>query len=680
VYIFLLFAAVDVGGTFTDAIVYDDSSNEIIVNKVLTDHLHLERCIIESLEYCLRRPSEVGRISHATTLATNALLTRSGLPNTAFITNEGFRDVLEIGRQRRPELYNLKTKRPVPLVKRKDRFTVRGRISSDGRELEKLSNQDLWKISKKLKEYDSVAIGFLNSYANPKHELAARKILHKSRFLGHIDISSDVDREYREFERFSTTVVNAVLAPLISRYLGNLAKLLKAEKLDSPVYVMNSDGSASPILYASNYPVKIIESGPAAGVLASKHLAKALSLDRVITFDMGGTTAKAGAVSNYEPDVAYEFEAAGKTHSGRSIKGSGYAVRSPFLDLAEVSAGGGTIAFVDEAGALRVGPSSAGSYPGPAAYNRGGLEPTVTDANIVLGRVNPQHLLGGKMKLNKQLAFNALETKIASKLNTSVEEAAQGIIRLVNHAMSQAISIVSVERGRDPRVYSLIAFGGAGPIHACDLAEELGITKVVVPQHAGLFSANGILVADVERNFSLPVLEHLEFVNPEEYFAKLRNEVKKSVHEEEKFGNYDTRESLDLRYVGQSYEINLPYSKSKWEQIRTEFDQRHKQLYGFASTDPIEIVNVKIRAIVQSPKPHLHFERKSFKPSTSVTRRRCWFLNGYRESSVFTRELLGEQGFGPCIIEDYDSTIIVNPLWKWEQDHDGNIVLQKGRL
>lgn len=674
----LLYAAVDVGGTFTDAIVYDDSNNEMHVNKISTDHLHLERCITESLEYCIKTPSEVGRISHATTLATNALLTRTGLANTAFITNEGFRDVLEIGRQRRPELYNLKTKRPMPLVKRKDRFTVRGRIAFDGRELEKLSKQDLMRISKRLKEYDSLGIGFLNSYVNPKHELEAKKILRQNGFLGHIDLSSDVDREYREFERFSTTVVNAVLAPLISKYLGNLAKQLKEKKVDSPVYLMNSDGSASTILHASKYPVKIIESGPAAGVLASKHLAKSLSLDKVITFDMGGTTAKAGAVSNYDPDVAYEFEAAGKTHSGRSIKGSGYAVRSPFLDLAEVSAGGGTIAFVDEAGALRVGPSSAGSDPGPAAYNRGGIEPTVTDANIVLGRVNPDYLLGGKMSLNKELAYKALEEKIASKLSVSLEEAAQGIIRLVDHSMAQAISIVSVERGRDPRDYSLIAFGGAGPIHACNLAEELGINRIVVPEHAGLFSANGILVANVERNFSLPVLQQEGVVDPEQYFARLRYQVRKSLHDEEKFDKYDSLESLDLRYVGQSYELNLPYSPTQWKEIRNQFSQRHKQLYGFASTDPIEIVSIKIRATIQSPKPHLHFERKETLKSYTSRTRRCWFVSGHREVPVFTRESLGERGEGPCIIEDYDSTAVVNPSWKWERNHDGNLILQRG--
>lgn len=690
----MLYAGVDVGGTFTDVIMYDDRDASLSVRKVPSTPKNLEEGILEALQDYRKMAGDVSLISHATTVATNALLVHSGLARTALITNSGFRDVLEIGRQRRAELYNLRGKRPVPLVRRKDRFTVRGRILWDGTELEPLSKTDVKKVAKRIarERYESVAIAFLNSYVNPKHEREAGRILKEVGYLGHVDLSSDVDREYREFERTSTTVVNACLAPLVSRYLANLSVRLRREGFEAPVYVMNSDGSASTIHQASKYPALMIESGPAAGVLASRYLAKLLSLQKIITFDMGGTTAKAGAVVNYEPDIAYEFEAAGQTHSGRSIKGSGYVVRAPFIDMAEVSAGGGTIAWVDGAGALKVGPRSAGSDPGPAAYGSGGREPTVTDANIVLGRISPEGLLGGKMALHKDLAYAALRSKISERLGMSLEAAAQGIVSIVNNTMARAISIVSVERGRDPRDYSLIAFGGAGPIHSCDLAEELGIATIVLPQHAGLFSAYGLLTADLQRNFSLPVLEDASKADLEQYFSKLRENAHK-ILAQESFPNFDSVEQVDARYVGQSYEIPIPYEKGKSDSktIQEEFNQRHKQLYGYSSSDAVEIVNVKLRAIIPtrkaalSPKAKMTGKGEESSKSTlghneKSKRRTAWFLGRcYDDVPVLARDLIeaGESGEGPCIVEEYDSTAIINPSWSWRMDEYANIILAR---
>jgi N-methylhydantoinase A len=688
----MLYIGIDVGGTFTDVIVYEEKTKDIQVTKVSTTPGNIAEGILIGLEDYKKGANEVALISHATTVATNALLTHTNLARTALLTNEGFRDILEIGRQRRAELYDLENKRPIPIVRRRDRYTVRGRILADGSELEPLSKVDLIKTAKIIsgKGYESLAICFLNSYVNTSHEQRTAKIIRDQGFTGHVDVSSDVNREYREFERFSTTVVNASLAPLVSKYLKRLSEMLRDESFLSPIYVMNSDGSVSTIEQASRYPVLMIESGPAAGVLASRYLAKSLSLERILTFDMGGTTAKAGAVVNYEPDVAFEFEAAGASHSGRSIKGSGYAVRAPFIDLAEVSAGGGTIAYVDEAGALRVGPVSAGSDPGPAAYDRGGKDATVTDANIALGRINPVSLLGGRMKIKKDLAHRALKTNIATKLGTSVEEAARGILNIVNNEMARAISIVSVERGRDPRDYTLFAFGGAGPIHACDLAEELGISNIVIPPHAGLFSAYGLLTADIERNFAIPVMGDTASVDLERYFEKLRTMAGKAITEntEKEMGQstiskFKFVEFVDARYLGQSYEMPIPYRKDKSpKDIEREFNLKHKEHYGYSSNDKIEIVNAKLRALIPTKKPVLSPKRNPGGHSRAiVSERKAWISNRFYDVQVILKESLASEmkGKGSCIIEEYDSTAVINTTWSWRLDRFGNLTLSRNR-
>ncbi|MDA4111673.1 MAG: hydantoinase/oxoprolinase family protein [Thaumarchaeota archaeon] len=673
----MLAIGIDVGGTFTDLVVHDPQKNETQVVKVPTSSKNPAEAILAALAQFRERASEIVLISHASTTATNALLTHTGLAKTALITNRGFKDVLEIARQRRPELYDLYTNRPVQIVERKDRFTVRCRILADGRELEALSVSDVKRAAKTIVSlgFESVAIAFLNSYVNPKHEKQAEKILKQMKFKGHIDLSSDVNKEYREYERMSTTVVNAALSPLISTYLTNLKTMLRREGFEAPVYVMNSDGGMSTISFASSYPITVIESGPAAGVLASKHLARFLDLPRVITFDMGGTTAKAGTVLNGMPDISYEFEAAGRTHSGRSIKGSGYAVRTPFIDLAEVSSGGGTIAWVDEGGAIRVGPESAGSEPGPAAYGKGGENPTVTDANVVLGRINPNYLLSGKMPIHNNLSRNAMR-KIADRINTSIIKVAEGIIRLVNDNMSKAISIVSVERGRDPREFSLMAFGGAGPLHCCHLADELEINHIVVPRHAGLFSAYGLLTADLSRTFSIPVLSTTASVEP--FFAEL-TKVADGTLEEEGFGKYTGQKYVDLRYKGQSFELTLPYEESA--DIKLAFSKRHKEIYGYSSDDEVEIVNAKIRAIVPTATIKSYRARpdgSGEQVAGSNVTRDVWFENEFSTVPIYTREemKIGSYGKGPCVIEEYDSTLVVNSGWSWKVEDYGTELIK----
>jgi N-methylhydantoinase A len=655
---------IDVGGTFTDLILYDPQTMESHIVKVPTTDSP-ESAILIALPNLCKKPKQVTLINHATTIATNALLTHTGIAKTALITNNGFRDVLEIGRQRRPDLYNLYTKRPRPLVKRRNRFTVRSRIRADGKEIEPINVYEAEQIAKTIvnEGFKSVAVVFLNSYINDSHEKRMKEILQKTEFEGAISCSSYVNREYKEYERMSTTVVNAVLSPLMSTYLRNLKIKLENSGFYAPIYAMNSDGGMNTLRYASNFPISVIESGPAAGVLASQHLANNLSLEKVLTFDMGGTTAKAGAIIDGECDISYEFEVAGRTHSGRSIKGSGYAVRYPFIDLAEVSAGGGTIAWIDDGGALRVGPKSAASEPGPAAYGKGGKNPTVTDANITLGRINPNYLIGGEMPIYSDLARDAVD-EIAERLGMSLEETAEGIIKLVNLNMAKAMLTVSVERGRDPREYTLIAFGGAGPVHCCNLAEEIEINHIIVPVHAGIFSAYGLLTANITRTFSLPVLTTDKLLEP--YFAEARKMVSAAM-KNDGFPKYMLKEYVDARYKGQSFELRLPYEKSA--DMKSRFSKKHKEVYGYSSNDEIEIVNVRVKAVILTSGVKMGRTKHSHEEDATPIEYRDTWINGIpTKVPVYSREKLKPKTFGegPSIIEEYDSTLVVNPGWTWK--------------
>ncbi len=656
---------VDVGGTFTDIVIGDAGGLSVLKLPTTADP---SKAVLRGLRRLGPRVRSASLISHATTLATNALLTRTGLARTALVTNEGFRDVLEIGRQRRPELYSLDTRRPAPLVERHDRLTVGCRTGADGSEISPLDVAEAGSLACRIAKegYESVAVCFLNSYLDGAHEEGMRDALREAGFRGHVSISSEVDPEYREYERFSTTVVNAVLSPLMTGYLSSLSASLRRSRVRAPVYVMNSDGGASTISYASSRPVVAIESGPAAGVVASKLLARDLSLGKVLTFDMGGTTAKAGTVINGEPDIVSEFEAAGRTHSGKSIRGSGYPVRGQFIDLAEVSAGGGTVAWVDEAGELKAGPRSAGSHPGPACYGLGGTEPTVTDANVVLGRLSPTSLLGGAMRIRHDLALRSIR-KLSKKLGLDLAGAAVGTLRLVNDSMTKAISKVTVERGRDPGDFAMVAFGGAGPLHACDLAEEMGIGEVIVPVHAGLFSAYGLLAGELTRTFVAPVMEAGPLLEPR--FAELEAAASREMHREG-FRRFTLDRFVECRYLGQSHELLLPFEGET--SARDAFDRRHRELYGYSLPDRMEAVNIRVRATVQKGSVAPLRSQPARRPAPP-SERGAWIGGDRVRTGVFTRETLrpGDSGRGPCIIEEYDSTLMVNPSWSWTAESYG---------
>ncbi len=663
---------IDIGGTFTDIVVYDNVDKKIFIMKLSTTPKDPSIAVMEAIDKLRLDPKDVLFINHATTIATNALLTRTSLPKTALITNRGFRDVLEIGRQKRAELYNLRYSRPPPLIPRKYRFGIKCRVLSNGSILEDLDLKEIEKLKEIIRREKivSLAVCFLNSYLNPIHERKVKEFLEKE--VKYISISSEVDPNYREFERTSTTVVNAILRPLVSDYLNRLKGEFIKRDITAPLYVMCSNGGLETIEYTSQLPISIIESGPAAGVLASAYLSKILNKDKVITFDMGGTTAKVGSVINNKPDMVNEYEVAGIVHSGRVIKGSGYPVRYSFIDLSEVSAGGGTIAWIDEGGALRVGPKSAGAEPGPVAYNRGGEEPTVTDANIVLGRLNNEFLLGGQMKIYGELSKKAIENRIANRLGISYVEASLGIIRIINNIMSKSISIVSIERGRDPREYSMIAFGGAGPIHACDLAEEIKINEIIVPPHPGLFSAFGLLTVDIIRVFSESVFER----NLEEVFIKLKKKAMES-YIKEGFNKIEFEDFVDVRYKGQSFELTLKYNDGM--NIKEEFDKEHKRIYGYSSKDPIEVVSAKVVAIAKVKKIELLENKQENKEVQKIGYRKVFMNETFIEVPVYARDTIavGYEDKGPAIIEEYDSTTLIKPGWRWYIDKFSNLVILK---
>ncbi len=656
---------VDVGGTFTDIVVSGPGGLAILK---LPTSSNPSTAILEGIRHLGRMARGATMLSHATTLATNALLTRSGLARTALVTNDGFRDILEIARQRRPELYDLDTRRPPPLVERRDRLTVKCRMGPDGTEIEPLAESELDLLAKQIVAggFESVAVCFLNSYANGAHEEQVRAALGRNGFRRQVSISSEVDREYREYERTSTTAVNAVLAPLISGYLRTLERSLRLSGVSASIYMMNSDGGASTVRFASARPVAVIESGPAAGVVASRELARRLSLPRVLTFDMGGTTAKAGTVLDGEAEITEEFEAAGRTHSGRSIRGSGYTVRGEFIDLAEVSAGGGTIAWVDEGGELQAGPKSAGSHPGPACYGEGGTEPTVTDANVVLGRLNPMSLLGGSMPIRRDLALKSVRG-LSEKLGADEKAVATGIIRLVNNSMARAISMVTVERGRDPRDFVMVAFGGAGPVQACELAEEMELSEVIVPAHAGLFSAYGLLAGELTRTFTAPVMQTEPLLRRR--FESLRATAAREMRLEG-FRKFATDLFFEGRYLGQSHELLLPFVSDAT--TRAAFDRRHRELYGYSLPDKLEIVNIRLRATVHRTAPKL-LRSAGVAIGGQPGHRRAWVGGRPREVAVYAGDSLpkGATGRGPCIIEEYDSTTVVNPGWRWSSESYG---------
>ncbi|HEY0395289.1 MAG TPA: hydantoinase/oxoprolinase family protein [Candidatus Elarobacter sp.] len=680
---------IDIGGTFTDLVALAEDGR-LIRHKVSSTPRAPEDGLLDALRALLGEvaANEIALVAHASTIATNALLgqVHLELPRVAFITTEGFRDVLEIGRQNRSAIYDLNVTRPKPLARREDRLVVRERRTHEGGVIVELDTESVARAVDAVRErgIKAVAVGLLHADVDGAHERIIATVLREAIPDGEVSLSSEIDPQYREYERFSTTVLNAALAPIVQAYLDRVARGVRAAGVQAPIFVMRSDGGMAALKSASNRPATLIESGPASGVIAAAYVGRALGIDDVLSFDMGGTTAKAGTIFRGVPEISASFEAAGSTHSGRSVKGSGYPVRFPFVDLAEVSAGGGTIAWVDAAGALRVGPLSAGADPGPACYGHGD-RPTVTDANVILRRLNPRALLDGAFPIDAQRSRDAVAS-VAAPVGGDVERAAAGIAALVDAEMAKVLRIVSVERGYDPRDFTLLAFGGGGPLHACAVAADIGVRRVVVPPMPGVFSAYGLLAADVRvtsvRSIVAPAGDET-WSRARKLFEALAREGDAALGEQGVAkGDRSFVRELDLRYVGQSTELVASAPRSLEEAVET-FHQRHEQRYGYAARrDPVEIVTARVIAVGTTPKPRLVAAaapaRRAPEPRALRERRSVFDGSAFADTPVYNRALLrpGDAFESPAVVEQYDATTYVAPGWAARVDPFNNLLLE----
>lgn len=683
----------DVGGTFTDLVVADSKSG-IRTLKVLSTPDDYSRGILSGVAQLVSagvlQPESVDRMVHAFTVATNALLTRTGA-RVGLITTKGFRDVLEIGRLRMPQLYNMDWDKPVPLVRRSLRLEVRERITATGEVVEALHENDVLEAVDALlaSGVESIAVCLLHSYVNAAHERRVVELVRQRAPQVAISASFQVLPEIREFERTSTTVVNAFVKPVVDDYLGRLEQGLQKMGATAPLMVMQSAGGVMKSATARQLPAYCIESGPAAGAVGAAALGRLLGITNLIAFDMGGTTAKACLIENGEPRLTDQLEVGAALNAGqRLLSGGGYVVRAPAIDLAEIGAGGGSLAWIDAGGALRVGPKSASSVPGPACYGLGGQVSTVTDANVVLGFLNRSHLLDGAMPIDSAAAEAAIARDIAGPLGISVHEAAHGIHEVANATMVRAVQAVTSEIGRSPSDFTMIAFGGSGPVHAASLALHAGISQIVVPPASGVFSAFGLLFTRIEHRLVRTCnadAAHADLGRLTALATELQCEaVELMAAEGVAIGKSETHFQLDVRYRGQSSELSipvvLPFSAEVVAQSVKAFHVEHERTYGYHSLgEPTQIVNLRLR-VRAAAGDALDVQADLISPAIKtriggVTGHRSVYFGkrwGWLDAPVVRRETV-TAATGPLIIEEYDTTIIVPPGALVKRDMTGSI-------
>ena len=602
---------IDVGGTFTDAMIINEETGEIRIGKVPSTPKDPSIGFLDAVDTILKENNieaqDVTYVVHGTTVATNAII-EGKMAATGFITTEGFRDMLEIQRQIRPSLYDLQFEKPRPLVPRYLCFGIPERMDFQGKILTKLDTDSVRDVARQLKKegVESIAVCYLHAYINNEHEARTEALLKEEFPEAIISLSSEVAPEFREYLRASTTVINAAVRPIVSRYLTSIESRLKAAGLSAELLVMQSNGGVLTFGAASEKPVFMVESGPAAGVIAASYLGNTLGSPNVLSFDMGGTTAKTGLVRKGTPTITKDYEvgvAAGGTGTG--VQGAGYPIRTPVIDLVEIGAGGGSIAWVDSGGILRVGPQSAGADPGPVCYGRGGEEPTITDANLVLGRLDPEYFLGGKMKLDVEGARKAIESKCAKPLGLDLLEVALGIVEIANTAMVNALRRISVQRGYDPREFMLVAFGGAGPVHANRLADQLEIPKTLIPMSPGITSATGLLVTDLKHDYSntlIQPIDELDLSAIENTYVGMENQGHTALSNEGMEENsIRFIRQVDVRYIGQSYELGIVVEPGKFDGVRRDqiLEELHITIIVFRRciTKIAYTVIVKIRLV-----------------------------------------------------------------------------------
>ena len=690
---------VDIGGTFTD-IVAIDAVGGIVTKKVPSTPDNYGRAIVASIGQLIAEheltPSSFRDVIHGTTVATNTILERKGA-RTGLLTTRGFRDTLEIGRLRYPRMYDLTWSKPPPLIPRQRRLEIAERLDRFGAVVIPF-DQDGARVA--VAELiaggvESIAVCLLHSHVNPFHEELLRSIIEEIAPGTPISLSSEVLPEIGEYERTSTTAINAYLQPVVGYYLSSLGVGLARVGITAPVSILQSNGGIMSARAAGERPIHIVESGPAAGVIAARRLALQIGEPNVLTLDMGGTTAKASIVEDGRLHQATECEVGSGINVGNRLnRGAGYLLRVPAIDIAEVGAGGGSIIWRDAAGSLHVGPHSAGAVPGPVCYAAGGVQPTLTDANVLLGYLNPDALLGGALPIDRDKAKAVFDEQIACPLGMSTVEAAHGVHRIGVASMVRVVRSVSSERGRDPSGFTLIAFGGNGPVHAALVAAELGIPRVIVPPRPGLFSAVGLLVAEPAHYFSRTILRMTRALAPGGLASAFRGveataltALRRDGHDLERI--VLTRE-VDLRYVGQSFELRLAIaeddlSRSTTDEIDRRFGDEHERTYGHrADGEPVEIVNLRVTATARDPAPNLVVDRQAVLDSVSTEPKRfrsAYFGRdaGMVETPVLDRDAIGSEGQdGPIIVEEYDATTVVPPGCRLRRDAANNLLIEIG--
>ena len=676
---------VDIGGTFTDITVLHGDTGAVTITKVPSRRGDPAGALIDAVERGIELadvdPGDVTMLVHGSTLVTNAVL-ENKLPRASLLTTEGFRDVLEIGRHFRPDMYDLLQDKPPPVVPRERRFCISERTSSDGEVIQAPDHEAAHQIFEEIKKTgsESVAICLLNSFVNHSNEATVRDWLRQGLPGVQVSASYEVCREIREFERMSTVALNAAAMPLVAKYLEEVAPRIRAVLPNAKILLMQSNGGSLTVNAAGDYPVRLITSGPAGGALAVKRIGKATKSHNLLGVDMGGTSTDISLINDGELRMTTEGGIAE------------HPVKLPMIEINTIGAGAGSIAWLDANGGLHVGPQSAGAEPGPAAYGRGGTEPTVADANIALGRLHPDRFVGGRMKLDREAAVSVLAEKIGDPLGMTVEQAAAGIIRIANANMERAVRVSSAEKGFDPRDIILVAFGGAGPLHAAALARAAGIPVVLVPEQPGVFSAVGLVMADIRHDFSRSSILRggaLTAGALAPLFADLDAEADEAlsrdgVPEAQRL----LQRSADLRYVGQAYEVNVPVPDGPIDAAAVEaivqgFHQLHQQLYAHCHPDnPVEFVSGRVAAIGKTLAPPLRKREKQERVAEPKEHRPVYFdeSDDYVDTAVFDRDALvpGCRVAGPAIIEQVDTTTLIHPGQRGEVDELGNLLIFVG--
>ncbi|MBW2427158.1 MAG: hydantoinase/oxoprolinase family protein [Deltaproteobacteria bacterium] len=676
----------DIGGTFTD-VVLTRGDGRLHVVKQLTTPEAPEQSVLEGVERVLEQsgvaPSNITRVVHGTTLATNAVIERTGA-RVAFVTTEGFGDLLRISREARVEddRYDLLFEPSPPPLGRHEIFEIRERVDARGDVLTPLDEAQARGVAAEIAKLapEAVALCFLHSYAAPDHEERVAAILREVMPQVPVIASSRVHPEMREFDRASTTLFTAEVAPLMASYLARLRQGLSALGIQASLQIMESSGGVMAAEVAAERAVATLESGGAAGVMAAARFATHYGLPRVISFDMGGTTAKAGVVHDGRPQVVRELHVGGRGSFGGRRAGTGMPIKTPTIDLAEVGAGGGSIAWLDPEGVLHVGPRSSGADPGPVCYGRGGTAPTVTDANLALGYLSPETFAGGSFSLDPEAARAAIERDIACVLGTSVERAAWAIHEAANANMASAIHVVTVQRGLDPRDHTLVAFGGAGPMHVVGVAERFGIEHVIAPPEAGVASAIGMQSTDLTAEHGRTHLVRSEALEAE-VMDRLFEDVettarsKMGVHGED--GSVEVERLLDVRFVGQSHELSIPApAPDRLGEVPARFLERYRELYGVAPEGSTEVAAFRVRLRVPVARPPLEASEAGTPTPTDASSRPAFFASGEAvETRVVSREQLPGLGLvqGPAVVEGPVDTLVVPPGWSAESDSTGSV-------